>query len=267
MPVNGSWGCGRVRRLHLFEFDELEWYPSTFRDAVTDALRFFSLKFNIYGPVIPRLKRVMRSLECREVVDLCSGGSGPITLIQKRLKREGYPVRVTLTDKYPNIEAFRKACAEGEDIDFVEEAVDALDVPVHIEGFRTLFASLHHFKPHAARRILEDAFGKEVGIGVFEFTDRSPVMFLVMLFSPVLIMSVIPFIRPFTWKKFLWTYLIPLIPITGLWDGIVSNLRSYTPVELQQLVKGLERDNYAWEIGKVQGVGLHKITFLLGYPT
>jgi len=60
---------------------------------------------------------------------------------------------------------------------------------------------------------------------------------------------------------------IPLIPITGLWDGIVSNIRSYTPVELQQLVKGLETDNYAWEIGKVQGVGLHKITFLLGYPT
>ena len=91
-------------------------------------------------------------------------------------------------------------------------------------------------------------------------------MFVVMLFSPILILLVTPFIKPFTWKKLFWTYLIPLIPLTGLWDGIVSYLRTYSPGELEDLIEGLESDDYAWEIGQVHGIGLHKITFLFGYP-
>lgn len=258
-----------MRRVHLFEFDELGWYPSTFRDAITDALRFFSIKFNIYGPVVPRLKRVLSILGCKEIIDLGSGGSGPILLVQERLKsKEGYPVRVTLTDLFPNIEAFKKASVESMgEISFIETPVDATDVSDSLKGFRTMFASFHHFKPEKARRILQDAFHKRVGIGIFEFTDRSPAMFVVMLFSPILILLVTPFIKPFTWKKFFWTYLIPLIPLTGLWDGIVSFLRTYSPEELKQLIKGLESDDFVWEIGRIHGIGLHKITFLFGYPT
>ena len=257
-----------MKRRQLFEFDELSWYPALFRDAITDALRFLSNRLNIYGPAIPRLKEVLTRLGCREIIDLGSGGSGPILLIQRRLEiKEGYPVKVTLTDLFPNIEAFEKASAEsGGGIDYVTAPVDATDVSGDLAGFRTMFASFHHFKPEKARMILKDAWSKGVGIGIFEFTDRSPAMFVVMLFSPILILLSTPFIRPLTWKKLFWTYLIPLIPLTGLWDGIVSYLRTYSPGELQQLVRGFESDDYTWEIGQVKGIGLHKITYLFGYP-
>jgi hypothetical protein len=257
-----------MKRRQLFEFDELGWYPTLFRDAITDALRFFSTRLNIYGPAIPLLKGVMEGLGCREIVDLGSGGSGPIQLIQGRLKdKENYPVKVTLTDLFPNIEAFKKAGAESRgSIDHIETPVDATDVPEYLTGFRTMFASFHHFKPEKARMILQDAWRKRVGIGVFEFTNRSPAMFVVMLFSPILILLVTPFIRPISWKKLFWTYLVPLIPLTGLWDGIVSYLRTYSPGELEELVKELESDDYVWEIGQVHGIGLHKITYLFGYP-
>jgi hypothetical protein len=257
-----------MRRRQLFEFDELSWYPALFRDAITDALRFFSTRLNIYGPVIPRFKGVLERLGCREIIDLGSGGSGPILLIQRRLEsKEGYPVKVTLTDLFPNIEAFEKISAQSRgNIDYITAPVDATDVSEDLTGFRTMFASFHHFKPEKARMILQDAWLKRVGIGVFEFTNRSRAMFAVMLFSPILILLVTPFVRPFTWKKLFWTYLIPLIPLTGLWDGIVSYLRTYSPEELEQLLEGLENDDYAWEIGQVHGIGLHKITFLFGYP-
>jgi len=91
-------------------------------------------------------------------------------------------------------------------------------------------------------------------------------MFAVMLFSPILILLLMPFIKPFTWKKLFWTFLVPLIPLTGLWDGIVSYLRTYSPEELEQLVEELESDDYNWEIGQIHGIGLHKITYLFGYP-
>lgn len=257
-----------MKRRQLFEFDELSWYPTLFRDAITGALRFFSTRSNIYGPAIPRLKGVLQKLGCREIIDLGSGGSGPILLIQRRLKeREGYPVRVILTDLFPNIEAFETASAEsGGSIGYVAAPVDATGVSEDLEGFRTMFASFHHFKPEKARMILRDAWRKRVGIGVFEFTNRSPAMFVVMLFSPILILLVTPLLRPLTWKKLFWTYLVPLIPLTGLWDGIVSYLRTYSPQELMELLGGLKSEDYTWEIGQVHGIGLHKITYLFGYP-
>ena len=202
-----------------------------FRDAITDTLRFFSIKFNIYGPVVPRLKRILESLGCRDIIDLGSGGSGPILLVQRRLvNKEGCYVKVTLTDLFPNFEAFEKASEQSRgSIDYIATPVDATDVSEYLEGFRTMFASFHHFKPEKASMILQDAWRKRVGIGVFEFTNRSPAMFVVMLFSPILILLVTPFIKPLTWKKLFWTYLVPLIPLTGLWDGIVSYLRTYSP--------------------------------------
>jgi hypothetical protein len=62
-----------------------------------------------------------------------------------------------------------------------------------------------------------------------------------------------------------WTYLLPVIPLVLFWDGIVSNLRTYSPAELQELTLGVQRDGYRWEIGKIPA-GSCKITYLLGYP-
>jgi hypothetical protein len=130
-----------------------------------------------------------------------------------------------------------------------------------------MFASFHHFEPGKSRMILRDAWRKKVGIGVFEFTNKGQAMFVVMPFSPLLILLVMPFIKPFTWKKSFWTYLVPLTHLTGLWDGVVSYLRTYSPDELKQLIEGFDSDDYKWEIVQVHGIGLHNITCLFGYPT
>ena len=45
----------------------------------------------------------------------------------------------------------------------------------------------------------------------------------------VIVLLVTPLIRPFTLSRILWTYLLPLVPLTCWWDGIVSQLRAYTP--------------------------------------
>ena len=45
-----------------------------------------------------------------------------------------------------------------------------------------------------------------------------------------------PACPPFRWSRLLWTYLVPVIPLVLLFDGIVSCLRSYRPDELLKLV-------------------------------
>ncbi len=198
-------------------------------------------------------------------------------LIQELLgSREHYPVKVILTDKFPNIEAFRSAAASAPGrVSYRVEPVDATAVPDELRGFRTLFASFHHFKPENAKKILEDAIRRREGIGIFEFTGRNPGIFLVMLLSPLYLLLAMPFIKPFSWRRLFWTYVIPLMPLGVLWEGMASNMRTYSPEELRELVEDIKSDSYTWKIGRVRGTwtirnirgkGLHMITYLIGYP-
>lgn len=258
-----------MKRVHLFEFHDLEWFPHAWRNMLTDVLSFFALLFNPFGPLVPKLKQILERLNCRNIVDLCSGASGPLLEIQRQLEnKENYPVRITLTDKFPNLEAFERAVAASQGkLAYVETSVDATNVPVELEGFRTLFVSFHHFPPETARQILRDAAAKKEGIGIFEYTERSLHWPLPILLTPLFVWLVTPFLKPFTWQRLLWTYLLPVMPLVAALDGLVSCLRTYSPEELRQLTQEIPCDHYAWEIGKIRRLGTWKITCLLGYPT
>ena len=76
-----------------------------------------------------------------------------------------------------------------------------------------------------------------------------------------------PFLRPFRWSRLLWTYLIPLVPVVTLFDGLVSCLRTYTVRELRELTERLDANDYHWEIGTVKGKTTPiPITYLIGVP-
>ncbi|MBI3406723.1 MAG: class I SAM-dependent methyltransferase [Acidobacteria bacterium] len=246
----------------------MAWFPHVWRNYLTDLLLYTAERFHPYDNALPRLKQALAESDCHELVDLCSGGAGPLLRIERRLEREeDWPVRVTLTDKYPNLEAFRRAAAQsGGKIGFVESPVDAMNVPPELNGFRTLFTSFHHFPPEAAKKILADAARKGVGIGVFEITQRRAWMILATPAFPLLALLLTAFIRPFTWRRFLWTYVIPVMPVIASWDGMISNLRSYSPAELGELVREIPAENYKWEIGSVPILGPGRVTYLIVTP-
>ena len=124
-----------MRRRNWFEITDYKWCPSLLRDTATDILRFTSVRTNTYGPVEHRLKSLLEKLDCHDIVDLCSGGTGPVLLIQKHLiERECYPVRVVLTDKFPNLKAFQEwsrrrripCCRRGRVLLYERRVLDAL---------------------------------------------------------------------------------------------------------------------------------------------
>ncbi len=256
-------------RLHLFEIEDQPWCPRFLRDAGTEYLEFMETRTGGYRPIVARLAGALAATGRREVVDLCSGGGGPWLDLLPVVSRElGAPLRVHLTDRYPNPRAFDRAERESKGaIRFEREPVDALDVPKQLDGFRTLFSSFHHFRPEQARALLADAVRRRSGIAVFEATERSLVSFVSILFAPLLALLVTPFIRPFRWSRLLFTYPIPLIPLLILFDGVVSCLRSYSPRELRALTGGLEGRDYRFEIGVEKAplvpVG---VTYLIGIP-
>ena len=148
------------------------------------------------------------------------------------------------------------------------ESAAATDVPAELQGVRTMFCSFHHFRPEVAHRILTDACDKGRAIGVFEGTAHNVPAILVTLTAPLAVLVTTPFIRPFRWGRLIFTYPIPIVPLLCLWDGLVSCLRSYSAHELGELVRDLESESYAWELGELRFPRTPvNVAYLIGWPT
>ena len=269
-PRSGSFAASPrcMKRFHLFEIEDLPWCPRTLRDALTDYLQFVLVATKPYAAMVPLLATALQRTGARRVLDLCSGAAGPWLWLQPVLAEMGASVSVCLTDKYPNTEAFaRLSSLTNQAISYHPQPVDAARVPGELPGFRTMFTAFHHFRPQQARAVLGDAVCQREGIGVFEAGQRSSLAILLTLLAPLVLIVVTPLIRPFRWSRLLWTYLIPLVPLVTLFDGLVSCLRIYNVHELKDLAAGFDSSDYHWEIGTVQSkTAPVPITYLIGVP-
>lgn len=249
-----------MSRLHLFEIHDQSWCPPSLRDALTDFLQFTINLGRTYTAVLPLLRDAVARAGATRVVDLCSGAGGPwrTWLREPRGTAPEFAVPVVLTDKFPNR-------AAGDTLPFHAEPVDATAVPADLRGFRTMFTAFHHFRPPEARAILADAVHQGQGIGVFEISRRAPLQIAAVALTWLAVLAFVPFIRPFRWSRLAWTYLPPVLPIVGLFDGVVSCLRTYTPAELRGLLHGL--DGYDWQVGEMRGRWAPiVVTYLVGVP-
>jgi hypothetical protein len=253
-----------MKRIHLFEFEDLEWFPTFLRNYITDFLQFLSNKTKIYKSIIPILKKGLEKSSTNQIIDLGSGGGGGLIWLNSELKKDISNLKIILTDYYPNISAFKFTKKQADNFEYVEKSVDARDVPSELSGLRTQFLSLHHFRPDDAKQILQNAMNSNSSIAIFEAQERSFKSILAMLFSPISVLLTTPFIQPFNLGRFIFTYLVPIVPLIVLWDGVVSSLRTYSVKEMKELVNKLNgTENYDWEIGKVKS-GPSLILFLLG---
>jgi len=256
-----------MSRLQLVELEDLPWWPAVVRDLATDYLRFMEARFALHRAAVPVLAAALRNTGTLQLVDLCSGGGGPMPNLVADLRASGFEASAVLTDLYPNRSAFEQAAAEGAGgIGYESTPVDAQAVPRRLQGFRTIFNAFHHFPPSAALAVLRDAWEARQPIAVFEIPQRSLLLSLPLLFTPLFVLVATPFIRPFRWRRLIWTYLLPLVPLTCWWDGLVSQLRAYEPAELEALTVSL-KSGYRWRAGRVPLPGTPgNLTYLLGLP-
>ena len=256
-----------MRRFQLLELEDQAWFPRTIRDLATDYLQFVQTRLRFDRAMAPLVARVMTEAATTRIVDLCSGGSGPLLLLVQDLVADGVAATVTMTDLFPNIPAFQTIAARsGGRIGYERSPVDARAVPPARSGLRTLFNAFHHLEPADARAVLHAAAAARQPIAIFEISERSArALVPIMLLTPLFVWLATPFMRPFLWKRLLWTYPVPLVPLTCWWDGIVSQLRAYSVDELKALGEGSAP--MRWEAGQVPVVGGHaRLTYLLGFP-
>src|SRR5450755_3842184 len=235
---------------YFFEFEDLSWFPHTIRQSMTDYLRFVLTILNFYQPITPLLVEGLNKTNSTQIIDLCSGGGGAIEQIKNNIQQESkIKVSIILTDKYPNKNAFEFLSVKTKgSISFSNISTDATDVPATLKGFRTIFSGFHHFNNNFASSVIKNAVDAKAGIGIFDGGNKNIFFILaIALIHPIAFFLLTPFIKPFRFSRIFFTYLIPIIPICTIWDGVISFIRLYKPAELLKIARQVNNENYYWK--------------------
>lgn len=236
LGIHDAYGLFRLRAC-AGEFHDQAWCPDFAGKMLRESLRNGIVENNIYQPAAAVIERMMREMDCNEIIDLCSGAGGPWEQLEAELSKSFDNVRVTLSDKYP--------AKEG----IIE--MDAMNPG--IEGkIRTMFTALHHFSPEQVVQILSKAIEDEAGFAAFEITERS--------LLGIVGSALVGFVSTFKyWAKNRENYNLLQAGLTAIihtWDGGVSSLNTYSEAELRVLAKKAEEaagsKDYSWEIGTLK---------------
>lgn len=246
-----------MKRLHLFELADQPWYPRPLADAGTAYLATLQSRFGLDALVAPLIQRALDTSGAERIVDLCSGGGGPLPAARAHLDS---PPPAVLSDLQPN----ELVDPRQPGVTVHPVPVDATAVPTELRGLRTVFNAMHHFRPDGARALLADAQRARQPILVVELSERGLLPLTVgTAFIPLMVLLLMPLVRPVRPLWLVLTYLLPILPFAIAWDGWVSHWRTYSPAELEELVAPLQADDWEWTWGQ-EAAGPGKLTWLMG---
>lgn len=260
-----------MKRIQLFEFEDFAWFPNWLRQPMTHYVAAMHKILNTSETVADILAKALKQSPTKQITDLCSGSGGPMPEVMNILKeKHGFQdLQLHLSDLFPNLEAAKGINAKKDtNIKYIIEPVNATSLGKEHKGLRTMMCSLHHMKPDVAKSILKDAKDAKQPICIFEISDNSAplaIAWIAIPISAIMTLFITPLVRPMTWQQIVFTYFIPLLPLFIGWDGGVSNMRTYTLSDMDELTKDLHSNDYIWEKGAVDGRGGKKL-YLMGIP-
>lgn len=256
-----------LKRLHLFEFCDQPWLKGFWREAYMDGLNTSFKMFKIHHGLFKPFCEWVDAAKKKNVLEVCSGGGGPMDSIVTRAKENGKPIPfITLSDLNPDINAFKKTKEKHpEHINYIKEPVDAANTESLNAELISLCSSFHHLSPKIAGKILSNASKNSNGIFIREVLSRN------ILNAASSLLNIIPLmLTPFfsgrtSLLKVLFTTIIPIIPLMIIFDGIVSVFRTYTTDEIIHMMPDEMKRNWEWVEGGNSIMGIFHAPYLYGY--
>jgi len=242
-------------------------FPTSLRACVQNVLAEtwnMKLPFQSTSPASLAASLLIRELGAflpsYRFIDFCSGSGGPTPFIERAVNNHLAanklpPVDFVLTDLYPHIDAWHEITHHNPHITYESRSVDASQAPIELlrrgsgkQVMRLFSLAFHHFDDELARKILRDTVETSEGFAIFELQDRSFSSFVADSLLPLGVVLAAPFYAQ-KWKSlalFVFTWLIPILPLVLFWDGYVSSLRTRDPDEVEVLLRTCGADTSEW---------------------
>lgn len=237
------------------ELEDRQWFPEFLRRHQMEYLAFLSNTFKIYKPVREMLLQAITQNDNHEWTDGCSGSGGPIAGLN-------LPCKVLLTDLYPPKETGNLK----PNMAYYPDPVNMESTLPPGNGLISLFNCFHHFSDPTKAEIILRAKEAKRRLFIVEILQPTFRHFISVLFSTTIgHWLTVPFMKPFSFQRLLFTYLIPLHPLTICIDGIISVFKSKSPGFYSRLCDQLNSDEYQVQLIQTKGIS-GPILILQGTP-
>ncbi len=212
------------------ELEDLPYFPSLLRNFQTEFIGFVVVRFNVYRAFIKYIRSLSPPLQ--PMIDLCSGSGEPAIHI---FKKSNCFSHLILSDKFPN------RLFNADKISYVPNSMDVLEMEFHSGVCYTMFNAFHHFNDEDKLKIAQKIIASGSQSFFVEILEPNIVCLLKVLFiTTVGNLLLTPFIRPFSFTRIFFTYIIPVNIFTITYDGIVSVFKSRTIKQYRKLFVGYE---------------------------
>lgn len=175
--------------------------------------------------------------------DLCSGSGEPACTI---FKNSEVFKQLTLSDKYPNTAGnFDKHTL------YLTKSTDALNIQFHSDAIYTMFNAFHHFSDNEKLKITNSMIAAEAKGYFVEILAPDFFFVLKIAFTTTIgALLLTPFIKPFSFKRLLFTYILPINILTITTDGLISVFKSRSVKQYQNLFAPMKENVKVFSIQK-----------------
>jgi hypothetical protein len=266
-----------MKRVQLFEFEDFDWFPTTFRSTITKLIVVVHQLLGTKEVLGELIRRSQTRVPFTRIVDMGSGSGGIMPAVVAHFNEQHLdtPIDLLLTDLHPHpefVKSFQEAGRER--MSYHPDPLDATQLADAPPGLKTMVNSFHHMPPPMARKILATAQSHKQPILIYEMARNNLPTAVWALLLPltlpiVALMAVLllPFIKPLRFPDILFTWLIPVIPIFYAWDGQASVPRMYTFEDIKNELLPEEVAHYSWEMAPAQKRNGKELGYyLLGFP-
>lgn len=270
-----------LRRVQSFEFNDLTWCPRAVRAGILEPLADALVRGGYHRPVQSCLVELCREMG-GDVLDHCSGAGGPALGLLADWPAN-LKIRYYLSDLYPQWENFERIQSRyPELVSYLREPVDATDFGSlkrqwsrqfpdrPLPRIRTIHGAYHQFPPKAATAVLRDAYRHRHALLITEPFDRASWASFMALTRHYLgaMLAGLRGAERDRWRRLLLT-LVPVVPVIGGWDGLISFLRVHGREDFERYRETLGRlEDYelTYRVEAVAGRPGARLVMVAGRP-
>jgi hypothetical protein len=228
----------------LKELEDYKWFPATLRRWQMDYIGNISKWLNLYKPLLPVIECMLKRNEVELLQDTCSGNGFAAMYVKDHLKIK---LHLLLSDKYPD--------SGFENLPGIEYALHPLDLlalkPVE-KVLYTMFNAFHHFTDIQQAQIYNKMADNNCPFLFVEILEPGFINLCKIIFTTTILqLLLVPFVKPFSWLRLLFTYIIPLNLFTICWDGIISVLKSKPVMKYEEQFKNLATGSFTVTVNKI----------------
>ncbi len=212
------------------ELEDYNWFPSLLRKYQMEYIGIMVSRMRLYDKVVDLIKDDLDKHNFTNIEDLCSGSGFPAIFVHKNINKN--KLTTTLTDKYPQKIETEKG------VHYPQEANDISTLKISSQKYYTMYNAFHHFEAEDQKNLLQKVIKNRGNLLIVEIVQPTFLhCIIVTLASTLGVLFLFPLIKPFEWKRMLFTYIIPINILTVLIDGYISILKSKTRKEYTQWIK------------------------------